>query len=64
MLPKILQPHADSLLEQIRNKDLDDAGSKLTEVVSLARSVRCFKPDGSRSNLPVIGPIINKIRTG
>jgi uncharacterized protein YaaN involved in tellurite resistance len=27
--------YADSLLEQIRNKDLDDAGSKLTEVVNL-----------------------------
>ncbi len=26
--------YADSLLEQIRNKDLDDAGSKLTEVVN------------------------------
>ncbi len=38
--------YADSLLEQIRNKDLDDAGSKLTEVVNLARSVECFKPDG------------------
>ncbi len=31
--------YADSLLEQIEIKILDDAGSKLTEVVNLARSV-------------------------
>ncbi|WP_446916101.1 toxic anion resistance protein [Klebsiella pneumoniae] len=55
--------YADSLLEQIRNKDLDDAGSKLTEVVNLARSVNVSNLTESRSNLPVIGPIINKIRT-
>ncbi|HHJ4395022.1 TPA: toxic anion resistance protein, partial [Escherichia coli] len=55
--------YADSLLEQIRNKDLDDAGTKLTEVVNLARSVNVSNLTESRSNLPVIGPIINKIRT-
>jgi Uncharacterized protein involved in tellurite resistance len=55
--------YADSLLEQIRNKDLDVAGTKLTEVVNLARSVNVSNLTESRSNLPVIGPIINKIRT-
>ncbi|EBM5962831.1 TPA: toxic anion resistance protein [Salmonella enterica subsp. enterica serovar 16:l,v:-] len=55
--------YADSLLDQIRNKDLDDAGSKLSEVVNLARNVNVSNLTESRSNLPVIGPIINKLRT-
>ncbi|MEG6407957.1 MULTISPECIES: toxic anion resistance protein [Enterobacteriaceae] len=55
--------YADSLLEQIRNKDLDEAGSKLTEIINLARNVNISNLTESRSNLPVIGPLLDKIRT-
>ncbi|HFG4305239.1 TPA: toxic anion resistance protein, partial [Escherichia coli] len=55
--------YADSLLEQIRNKDLDEAGSKLTEIINLARSVNISNLTESRSNLPIIGPLLDKIRT-
>lgn len=55
--------YADSLLEQIRNKDLDEAGSKLTEIINLARNLNITNLTESRSNLPVIGPLLDKIRT-
>ncbi|MCG0456542.1 toxic anion resistance protein [Enterobacter cloacae complex sp. ECC445] len=55
--------YADSLLEQIRNKDLDEAGSKLTEIVNLARNVNITNLTQSRSTLPIIGPLVDKIRT-
>ncbi|MFX2611754.1 toxic anion resistance protein [Enterobacter mori] len=55
--------YADSLLEQIRSKDLDEAGVKLTEVINLARNVNISSFTASRSNLPVIGPLLDKIRT-
>ncbi|MEP8849269.1 toxic anion resistance protein [Enterobacter hormaechei] len=55
--------YADSLLDQIRNKDLDESGTKLTEIVNLARNVNITNLTESRSTLPVIGPLIDKIRT-
>ena len=31
--------YADSLLDQVRNRDLDEAGAKLSQVVSIARAL-------------------------
>jgi Toxic anion resistance protein (TelA). len=52
--------YTDSLLEQVRNKDLDEAGNKLTEIINLARNVNISNLTESRSNLPVIGPLLDK----
>lgn len=54
--------YADSLLDQVRNKDLNDAGKMLTEVVSLARSLDSQGLSAKRSQIPVIGPLIDKVR--
>jgi len=54
--------YADAMLEQVRNKDLDEAGEKLTQVVSLARSVNISSLTINRSRLPIIGPVIDKLR--
>src|SRR5262245_59125020 len=45
------------LLDRVRNKDLDEAGSKLGEVVRIARNLNLDK-FGARSSIPVIGPLI------
>ncbi|EFH7156818.1 toxic anion resistance protein [Escherichia coli] len=54
--------YADSLLEQVRNKDLDEAGTKLTQIVELARTVNVSNLTESRSTVPVLGPLIDKFR--
>ncbi|HDC4804117.1 TPA: toxic anion resistance protein [Enterobacter kobei] len=55
--------YTDSLLDQVRNKDLDEAGAKLTEIINLARNGNISNLTESRSNLPVIGPLLDRIRT-
>ncbi|MGY3266323.1 toxic anion resistance protein [Lysobacter sp. HA35] len=52
---------SSQLLDQVRNKDLDDAGSKLGEVVRIARSLNLQKFAG-RSKVPVIGALIDRFR--
>lgn len=52
---------ADSLLEEVRNTDLDKTGKQLTDVVRVARSVD-LKQINNRSNIPVIGGLINLFR--
>ncbi|WP_133499374.1 toxic anion resistance protein [Cognatilysobacter terrigena] len=52
---------SSQLLDQVRNKDLDDAGVKLGEVVRIARSLNLQKFAG-RSKVPVIGPLIDRMR--
>lgn len=52
---------ADELLEHVRNKDLDDAGEKLVEVLAVARSVNMTALTDRRSKLPLIGPLIDKV---
>lgn len=54
--------YADSLLEQVRNSDLDESGAKLTQVVNVARSLNIGPLSDKRSRLPIIGPVIDKLR--
>lgn len=54
--------YADPLLDQITNKDLDSAGEKLSQVVTLARSVNINGLTQKRSRLPIIGGLINRIK--
>lgn len=54
--------YADSLLDQVRNSDLDEAGAKLSEVVTIARGLNVGPLSDKRSRLPVVGPIIDRFR--
>ncbi|EMJ7039729.1 MULTISPECIES: tellurium resistance system protein klaB [Pseudomonadota] len=54
--------YADSLLDQVRNSDLDEAGEKLTQVVAKARSLNVGPLSDNRSRLPLIGPLIDRFR--
>lgn len=49
------------LLDRVRNKDLDAAGAKLGEVVRIARTLN-LERFGARSQVPVIGPLIDRLR--
>lgn len=49
------------LLDKVRNADLDSSGDKLGEVVRIARSLNLESFHG-RSKLPILGPLIDKIR--
>lgn len=52
---------ADELLTQVRSSDLDGAGDKLNEVVSIARKLNAGPLTNRRSKLPFIGQFIDKI---
>ena len=52
---------SSQLLEQVRNRDLDEAGDKLGEVVRIARSLNLDRFSG-KSKLPVIGGLIDRMR--
>lgn len=54
--------YADSLLDQVRNSDLDEAGEKLTQVVAKARSLNIGALSDNRSRVPVIGQLIDRFR--
>ncbi|MFN9474195.1 toxic anion resistance protein [Acidovorax sp.] len=54
--------YADNLLDQVKNGDLDDAGAKLAQVVSVARSLNLGPMSDQRSRIPVIGGLIDKLR--
>ncbi|HGJ7738034.1 TPA: toxic anion resistance protein [Pseudomonas aeruginosa] len=54
--------YADSLLDQVRSADLDEAGAKLTQVVSIARSLNIGPLSDKRSRVPLVGPWIDKLR--
>ncbi|HEY0503426.1 MAG TPA: toxic anion resistance protein [Lysobacter sp.] len=49
------------LLDQVRNRDLDATGATLGEVVRIARTLNLQKL-GARSRLPVVGPLIDRMR--
>lgn len=49
------------LLDKVRNADLDSSGEKLGEVVRIARSLN-LDSFGGRSKLPLIGPLIDKMK--
>lgn len=52
--------YADSLLDQVRNSDLNEAGAKLTEVVVVARKLNMNALTDRRSRIPIIGPLIDR----
>lgn len=52
---------SSELLDQVRNRDLDASGEKLGEVVRIARNLNLRK-FGGRSRLPVVGPLIDRLR--
>ena len=54
--------YADALLDEVRNRDFDAMGGKLTQVVTLAQSTNTSALTGRRSSLPVVGPLIDKLR--
>ncbi len=54
--------YADGLLDQIRNRDLEAAGEKLTQVVSIARSLNLNALSDRRSKVPVLGRCIDKMK--
>lgn len=54
--------HIDGMLQQVRNRDIEVAGSKLTEVVTVARSLNLQPLSDRRSTLPIIGPLIDKFK--
>lgn len=51
--------YADALLDQIRNSDLDEAGAKLSEVVTVAQALNVNALTDRRSRIPIIGPMID-----
>ncbi len=54
--------YTDQLLSEVRNHDLDEAGQKLTQVVTLAQSVNMNALTKRRSKLPVVGRFIDRVR--
>ncbi|MCU1144360.1 toxic anion resistance protein [Stenotrophomonas maltophilia] len=58
----ITESYSDSLLEQVRNSDLDDAGDKLTQVVNVARNLNVGPLSDRRSRVPLVGPFIDRMR--
>lgn len=52
----------DALLEQVKSKDLDVMGSKLSEIVTVARTLNLGALSDSRSKLPLIGGWVDKLR--
>lgn len=54
--------YSDGILDEVRNLDLDEAGSKLTEVVQAARRLNMDGLSDRRSRIPVIGPVIDRFR--
>lgn len=54
--------YADSLLDQVRNRDLDVAGEKLSAVVHVAKRMNLGVLSDKRSRLPVVGPLVDRIR--
>lgn len=52
---------SSQLLDQVRNSDLDAAGTKLGEVVRIARSLNLDSFTG-KSKVPVIGGLIDRLR--
>lgn len=54
--------YADELLSQVRNGEVGQMGEQLVEVVGIAQKTNMNVLTGRRSNLPVIGPWIDKLK--
>lgn len=53
--------YADGLLDQVRNRDLDDAGAKLTQVLAVAQGINVSALLDTRSRVPLLGPLIDRL---
>ena len=51
---------SDELLQHVRNKDLEEAGEKLGQVVQTAKRVNLNALSDTRSRVPYVGPLIDK----
>ncbi len=54
--------YADALLAEIRNKDLDEAGAKLSQVVLIAKALNMNALSDRRSKIPVLGLFIDRLK--
>lgn len=54
--------HADKLLEQVKSKDLDVMGQRLSDIVVAAKSLNLHSLSDQRSRIPLIGGLIDKVR--
>lgn len=54
--------YADELLAQVRNDEMEMVGFKLTQIVSVAQSINAQGLMAEKSNIPVIGPWIDKLK--
>lgn len=54
--------HTDGLLEQVKSKDLDVIGARLSEIVVAAKSLNMGALSDKRSRIPLIGGLIDKVR--
>lgn len=54
--------YTDSLLEQVRSTDLDEAGEKLNQVVMAAKTLNLNALSDRRSKIPVIGRFIDRMK--
>ena len=52
----------DSLLEQAKSRDLDEMGGRLSEIVTVAKSLNLGALSDQRSKVPLIGGWIDKIK--
>lgn len=52
----------DALLEQVKSKDLEAMGGRLSEIVTVARTLNLGALSDSRSKLPLIGGWVDKMR--
>lgn len=53
---------ADALLEQVKSKDLDVIGGRLSEIVVAAKTLNMGSLSDSRSRVPLIGGLIDKVK--
>ncbi|WP_019335016.1 toxic anion resistance protein [Pseudomonas syringae] len=56
------QQVSDDLLGAVTASELEGAGKKLTQVVSIAQKINLNSAHVARSNWPVIGPVIDRIK--
>lgn len=56
--------YTDTMLDQIRATDLGVLGAKLTGIVTTAQSLNLHALSSSRSRVPLVGGLIDKLRLG
>jgi uncharacterized protein YaaN involved in tellurite resistance len=59
---KRIADYSDGMLANVRTSDLDEVGVKLSGIVSVAQSLNLHGLSDQRSNLPVVGKFIDKLR--